>query len=159
METEIAQVTTATVALLAPFMPILLETAKFSAAAIGEMIVQNGGEAAWQRAKTLWSKIRGQYKEDGVINGAASMVAAQPENEHFQTLLAVELAKRLQENDSLLQELQSLLGGQEAVQKVLAEHDSWVEDVKQKISGSGGTQITKATDGGTIIGVKQSIER
>ena len=43
--------------------------------------------------------------------------------------------------------------------KVLAEHDSWVEDVKQKISGSGGTQITKATDGGTIIGVKQSIER
>ena len=87
------------------------------------------------------------------------MVAAQPENEHFQTLLAVELAKRLQENDSLLQELQSLLGGQEAVQKVLAEHDSWVEDVKQKISGSGGTQITKATDGGTIIGVKQSIER
>lgn len=154
MDVEVTQVAAGTVTALAPFLPILLEAAKFSAAATGEMIVQKGGEAAWKKAKAAWAKIKGQYSDDGVVLAAATMVAAQPEDENLQQILAIELAKRLNESPKLTKELLDLLGGEKSVQKVLADRSSWVENVTQRMTG-GGKQVVSATDDSIITGVQQ----
>lgn len=159
MDLNPVEVSAAVVTVLTPFIPYLVDAAKFSAAALAEMIVQKGGETAWQQARALWGKISDRYSEDGVVSGAATMLAAQPENEEFQTILTRELTLRLQEDQKLLQDIQSLIGGQEVVQKVLAGRSSWVENVTQEISGIGGTQVVKAKDDSVISGVKQSIKR
>lgn len=154
MDINTAQVAAAMVTALAPFMPILLETAKFSAGAIGEMIVQNGGEIAWQRAKVIWERLGRRYRDDGVITGAATMVAAAPENEDVQKVLATMLAECLAQEPALVQELVALLGGSAAVQQVLADKDSWVENVEQDLTGDG-TQRVEAKDRSVIKGVRQ----
>lgn len=159
MEISPIEVSTATVAILAQFMPYLVNVAKFSAAAIAEMVIQKGGEAAWQRAQALWSKIKGRYHDDGMINGATIMLAAQPDNRELQTTLVRELALRWQEDKVLLQEIETLLGGHQAIQEVLADHSSWVEDVTQKIKGTTGRQVVKASEDSVIIGVRQIIKK
>jgi len=88
------------------------------------------------------------------VQGAATVVAVKPEDETRQTLLAEVLGGRLQENPALAQELFDLLGGQEAVQQVLAERGSWVEDVTQRMKG-GGKQIVQASDDSVIKDVRQ----
>lgn len=158
MNVNPAEVSSAIVAILTPFMPYLVNAAQFSASAIGEMVVQNGGEAAWQRAQILWGKIVNHHKDDAVINGAATMLAAQPENERFQSSLAHELAMRLQDEQALLNEIIAVIGGQESVQKILA-NNSLVEDITQKAQGKGGTQIVKAENDSVIKGVEQNIKR
>lgn len=154
MEIDIVQLSTAIVTTLVPFTPILIKMAQFSAEAIGEMVVQKGGEAAWQKAKSIWGKITSRFGDDKVIEGAAMMVAGQPANEEFQKMLAVQLASRLQQHPDLAKELIELLGGQDAVQKVIADRSSWVEDVTQEMSGSG-SQIVQASDDSVIKGVRQ----
>lgn len=154
MDINSAEVSAAVVTILTPFIPYLVNAAKFSASAISEMIVQKGAEATWQRAQTIWAKISGRYANDDVIHGAALMLAAQPENEQFQSTLAHQLAVRLKEDQELLLELRALIGGQESIQKVLADK-GLVKDVIQKMSGTSGTQIIEAKNKGEIRGVKQ----
>lgn len=154
MDTNITQVAAATVTALAPYMPLLIYTAKFTAEAIGEMVVQKGGELAWQRAQSLWGKIKARFGDDGVIDGAATMVAAKPEDANLQKILATQLAERLKQQPELANELLELLGGKESMQKIIADRSSWVEDVTQEMAGSG-SQIVRASDDSVIKGVKQ----
>ena len=154
MDAEATQVAIVAANTLAPFLPILLEVAKFSTEAIGEMIVQKGGEAALCKAKAVWAKIKGQYGDDGVVIGAASMVAARPADENLQQILAAELAKHLDKDPKLVGELFDLLGGKDSVQKVLADRGSWVQDVAQKMAGAG-AQLIRASEDSVVIGVRQ----
>ncbi len=64
-------------------------------------------------------------------------------------MLAEVLGARLKEDPALAKELFDLLGGQEAVQQVVAERGSWIEDVKQAIEGAG-SQAIRATDDSVI---------
>lgn len=159
MDPNLVDLSTATVATLAPFLPYLLNAAQFTAEAIGEMVVQNGGQKVWQRAQSMWRAIHNRYRDDGVITGMATAVAAAPENTTIQQTLAVQLAQRLAENPDLVRELLDLFEGQEIVQEVLAERGSWVEKVRQEIEGGVGVQKVQATDQSTIIGVTQRIKR
>lgn len=145
-----AAVTTA----LAPFTPYLLETSKEVGKKLAEAIGEKGGEAAWKKAQDLWKKIKSHFGDDPKVKGAALMVSAEPNDETSQTLLATTLATRLKVNQKLAQELLDLLGGQNAVQQVLANRKSWVKDVIQQISGSG-EQVIKADNNSRIQGVKQ----
>lgn len=156
MDMDPAQVAMASVTFLAPFLPYLVDVAKFSAEAIAEMVVQKGAEGAWQQAQAIWARLRMRFVDDGVINGATEMLAAQPGREDFQAVLAAELAVRLEESPDLTRELLELLGGQKIVQKILAERGSWVERVQQKMEGAG-TQIIHASDDSVIIDAKQNI--
>ena len=154
MTTDIGQTAAAVVTTLAPFTPFLIEVGKAGGKKLAEVMAEKGGEAAWKKAQALWDKLQARFQDDAEVQGAATVVAVKPEDEARQTLLAEVLGARLQENPALAQELFDLLGGQEAVQQVLAERGSWVEDVTQRMKG-GGRQIVRASDDSVIKGVQQ----
>jgi len=154
MTPDIGQTAAAVVTTLAPFTPFLIKVGKAGGKKLAEAITEQGGEAAWKKAQALWDKLQTRFQDDAEVQGAATMVAAKPEDEARQTMLAEVLGARLQENPALAQELFDLLGGQEAVQQVLAERGSWVEDVTQRMKGAG-KQIVQASDDSVIKGVRQ----
>ena len=154
MALDIGQIAAATVATLAPFTPFLLEVGKTGGKKLAEVIAEKGGEAAWKKARALWNKLEARFDDDSEVKSAATMVAAKPEDETRRTMLAEVLGARLQENPALAQELFDLLGGQEAVQQVLADRSSWMEDVTQRMKGSG-KQIVQASDDSVVKGVRQ----
>jgi hypothetical protein len=154
MATDIGQTAAAVVTMLAPFTPFLIEVGKAGGKKLAEVMAEKGGEAAWKKAQALWDKLQTRFQDDAEVQSAATVVAVKPEDEARQTMLAEVLGARLQENPALVQELFDLLGGQEAVQQVLAERGSWVEDVTQRMKG-GGKQIVQASDDSVIKGVRQ----
>ncbi len=157
MNNEITQIAAAVVTVVAPFTPYLLEIGKATGQKWVETIAEKGGEAAWDKAKMIWEKIRTHVNEDSKIKGAALIVSAAPEDASTQILLVDALATHLNVDPQLTQELLRLLGGSQAVQEVLADRQSWVEDVTQNLKGLG-TQIVKGSDGSTIKSVRQSKE-
>lgn len=157
MALDIGQIAAATVATLAPFTPFLLEVSKAGGKKLAEVIAEKGGEAAWKKAQVLWDKLKARFDDDPEVKSAATMVAAKPEDETRQTMLAEVLGARLQENPALAQELFDLLGGQEKLQQVLADRSSWVENVIQRMKGSG-QQIVQASDDSVIKDVEQIME-
>jgi hypothetical protein len=154
MTIDIGQTAAAVAATLAPFTPFLIEVGKAGGKKLAEVVAEKGGEAAWKKAQALWDKLQTRFHDDDEVQVMATVVAVKPEDEARQTLLAEVLGARLQENPALAQELFDLLGGQEAVQQVLAERGSWVEDVTQRMKG-GGRQIVQASDDSVIEGVRQ----
>ncbi len=154
MDINIGQTAATVVDILAPFTPFLIKVGKASGKKLAEVIAKKGSEAAWEKAKALWGKLKARFGDDLELESAATMVAAKPRDETRQTMLAEVLGARLQENPALAQELFDLLGGQEAVQQVLADRSSWVEDVTQRMKGSG-KQIVQASDDSVITGVRQ----
>jgi len=154
MANDIGQTAAAVVTTLAPFTPFLIEVGKAGGKKLAEVMAEKGGEAAWKKAQALWDKLQTRFHDDAEVQVMATVVAVKPEDEARQTLLAEVLGARLQENPALAQELFDLLGGQEAVQQVLAERGSWVEDVTQRMKG-GGKQIVRASDDSVIKGVRQ----
>ena len=151
---DVGQIAAAVVIALSPFTPYLIDTGKAAGKKLAETIAQKGGEATWKTAQSLWAKITAHFGNDPVVKSAATMVADKPEDETRQTMLAEVLGARLKENPALAEELLNLLGGQRAVQQVLADHSSWVEDVTQRMKGSG-TQTVKASQDSVIKGVRQ----
>ena len=154
MTIDIGQTAAAVAATLAPFTPFLIEVGKAGGKKLAEVMAEKGGEAAWKKAQALWDKLQTRFRDDAEVQSMATVVAVKPEDEARQTMLAEVLGGRLQENPALAQELFDLLGGQEAVQQVLAERGSWVEDVTQRMKG-GGRQIVQASDDSVIKGVRQ----
>jgi hypothetical protein len=154
MTQDIAQIAAATAAILAPFTPLLIEAAKFSGKALAEMVVQKGGEAAWKKAQALWNKLRNRCCDDPEMTSIVTLVAANPEDEARQTMLAEVLGARLQQDPRLAQDLFDLLGKQQAMQEILADRSSWVEDVTQRIKGTGIQRVQSSQDS-VIVGVRQ----
>jgi hypothetical protein len=135
-------------------MPFLVEMGEAGGKKLAEVIAEKGGEAAWKKAQALWDKVKARFGDDAEVKSAATMVAAKPEDETRQTIMAEVLGARLQDDPALAQELFDLLGGGETVQQVLAERSSWVEDVTQRMEGSG-KQTVRASDDSVITGVRQ----
>lgn len=151
---NIELIAAAVTAALAPFTPFLLEIGKAGRKKLMEVINEKGGDAAWDLAQKLWGKIKTYMSDDADVNGATLLVSAKPEDESRQIMLATALANGLKGNPKLAQELSDLLGGENAVQQVLANRKSWVKDVTQQMSG-GGKQTIKADNNSRITGVKQ----
>jgi len=135
-------------------MPFLVEMGKAGGKKLAQVVAEKGGETAWEKAQALWGKVKARLGDDDEIKSAATMVAARPEDEARQTMLAEVLGARLQKDPALAQELFDLLGGGKAVQQVLAERSSWVEDVAQRMEGRG-KQTVRADDDSVITGVRQ----
>lgn len=147
-------IATAVSTFLAPFTPYLIEAGKDMGNKLAELISEKGGEVAWKKAQELWGKIETTLGSDAEVKGAAMMVSAKPENEDKQKMFAEILAARLQENPALAEELTNLIGGQQAIQQVIANRKSTIKDVSQQMSGSG-EQTIKADNNSRIQGVKQ----
>ena len=158
MIADVGPIAATTVTTLAPFTPLLVEVGKAGAQKFTEVIAEKGGESAWNKAQSLWKKLKAHFGDDPEVNGALALVAVKPEDESRQTLLAEVLGTRLQAYPEVAEEIFNLLGGQQAVQQVLAERGSWVEEVTQQIAGSSGAQTVSAHENSVIKGVKQSIQ-
>lgn len=147
---DIAAIATAVTAVVSPFMPFLFQEAgKFT-----DAFVQKGGEAAWGKAQELWGKITGHLGNDAAVNGAAAVVADDPEDEDAQKQLAKLLAKRLDTNLDLARELQMALGGPDRIQEVIAGNEGRIEYVRQSMKGAGKQHI-QVGEKGVISGVNQ----
>lgn len=155
---DYTQIAAAIVSTLAPFLPYLVEVGKESGKKIAEILTEKGTEAAWEKAKRIWNKLKGYFGDAPAVQGAAMMMAEAPEDEFNQTALAKTLGTYLQKNPALGDELLKLLGGPEAVQEVLADKASWVQRVEQSIEGSG-RQIVKSTDHSVATDVRQTIKK
>lgn len=147
-------IATAVSTFLAPFTPYLIEAGKDVGNKLAELISEKGGEVVWKKAQGLWGEIETTLGSDAEVKGAALMVSAKPESEDKQKMFAEILAARLQENPALAEELTNLIGGQQAIQQVIANRKSTIKDVSQQMSGSG-EQTIKADNNSRIQGVKQ----
>jgi len=154
MATDIVQIATGVATVIAPFAPFLVEAGKVSGKKLAEVIAEKGGEAGWEKAQQLWNKIKARIGDDPEVTSAMTMVAARPEDQTRQTMLAEVLAERLKSEPALADELLELMGGEESVQQVLADRSSFVEDVQQRMKGKG-TQTVQARDESTIKNVRQ----
>lgn len=157
MPIDLGNVAAATVSLLAPFTPFLLETGQAVGKKLGEVIVEKGGEKAWQKAQAMWDKLKNRFVEDPEVNSAATLVAAKPDDETRQAMLVEVLTARLNESPTLAQDLLDLLGGQDKLQEILADRGSRIEDVNQQMKDKG-KQTVKASDESTIKNIRQNLE-
>ena len=119
-----------------------------------DMIAAKGGDATWNKAQALWEKIHARFEDDPEVKGAALLVSADPQDMAAQTLLATELGKHLQADPQFAQELVHLMGGEQAIQEVLADRKSWVEEVTQVMKGTG-RQAIRASEDSAIKNVRQ----
>ena len=109
------------------------------------------------KAQQAWEKIKIHFKGDKKIEDSAAGLAKDPTDQDYLHLMAKALAARMAEKPELAEELVEVLGGRQAVQRVLADKSSWVEKVTQEINRSG-TQIVEARNDSVIKNVKQRIE-
>jgi hypothetical protein len=149
---EIGAIAAAVVQFLAPYTPLLLDMSKTAGTKLAETIGEKGGGAAWETAQTIWKKITTHFQNDAKVQTAANALAIDPTDDDFLKKLAKILAERLEGKPDLAQELADLLGGQQAIHKIIAERRSWIEDIVQ--SGAG-EKIVHASDDSTIKRVKQ----
>lgn len=157
MEIGVAQVAAAAASLLAPFMPFLIETGKVGGKKLTEVVAEQGGEATWDRAQSLWKKISDRWADDIEVKSAAGMVASDSESNERRAMLSEVLDARLNANPAFAQELLGLLGGREAIQEVLAKRGGSATDIRQSMRGTA-RQIVEADEQGMIKGVDQKYE-
>jgi hypothetical protein len=135
----------AAVALLSPFMPALAKAGQDAAQHVAGAIAEKGGEAAFDLAKKVWGKVTARFGSDPEVSSLSTLVAASPEEESYQTLLAKALAKRLATAPDLAKELEDDLGGPAGVQKLALGNHAVVERVRLEMAQAG-QQVIEAKD-------------
>src|SRR5215467_9960903 len=120
MIADVGQIAATTVTALAPFTPFLLEVGKAGGQKFTEVIAEKGGEAAWNKAQSLWRKLKAHFGDDLEVTGALTLVAVKPEDESRQTMLAEILGTRLKAYPEVAEEIFNFLGGRQVIQKMLA---------------------------------------
>lgn len=151
---DIQLIATAVSTILAPFTPYLIKAGQGLGNKVADLIAEKGGEAVWQQVEAIWGRIQAAFGEDQEVQSAAMLVSANPEDEARQKMFADILVARLKENPTVANELMQLMGGQQAVQQVIANRKSTIEDVSQESTGDG-EQTIKADNESVIRGVKQ----
>ncbi len=151
---DIQLIATAVSTVLAPFTPYLIKAGQGLGNKLADLIAEKGGEAVWQQVEAIWGRIQAAFGEDQEVQSAAMLVSANPEDEARQKMFADILVARLKENPTVGNELMKLMGGQQAVQHVIANRKSTIEDVSQESTGDG-EQTIKADNESVIRGVKQ----
>lgn len=124
---------------LAPFLPALLNLGTKAA----ESAAEKFGEDAWEKAKTLWSKLRPKVEAKPLAQGAAEELAQNPEDEDAQAVLTKQVQKMLETDPALATEIQQLLEDSPAIiQKVVT--------VTQTVKGNKNITIGQAEGSITI---------
>lgn len=132
---------------LLPFLPYLVKAGEKAAEEVGKKL----GDEAWERAKTLWGSLGRKDK----IETVAKTAAALPDNPAMQQALETEIARALEE-DVVLREQVAQAVQSEVIQRVLAERGSRIADVEQSAQGGPTRQEVIARDDSEIKGVKQT---
>ena len=113
---------------LAPFLPFLVQAGGKAAEEMGKKL----GVEAWDRAKTLWGKLRGKKEVEKAGQDAAEM----PDDDDAEAAFRLQLRKALTQDVALAKEVERMMES-EVVQRVLAERDSEVRRVQLVASGEG----------------------
>ena len=151
---DVAQISTAVVAAVSPFLPYLLSAAGAAGEKLVEVLAEKGGEAAWTRAQALWGTIAGTVEREPALKSAATLVAAEPTEAAYCSALAIALGKQLEKDPTLATELVKLLRGRDGVQEIIADLGALVEDIEQHLRGAG-TQSIEARRNAAVRRVKQ----
>ena len=93
-------------AFLLPLLPYLLKVGDKAAEEVGKKI---GGEG-WEQAKALWDRLRRKKNVEQVAQTAAAL----PDNQALREALREEIARALQEDGALWEEIARLWGEAEA---------------------------------------------
>jgi len=116
---------------LTPFLPYLLKAGEKAAEEAGKKL---GGDA-WERAKTLWGKLRPKVEAKPAAQEAVADAAAAPQDEDAQATLRLQLKKLLAEDEELAREIgQQWTAAQAAGVTISASGDRAV--AAQNITGS-----------------------
>jgi hypothetical protein len=94
---DVSQLTSQLVQFLAPFLPYLLKAGEKAAEEAGKKL----GADAWERAKSLWTRLRGKEK----VARVAETAAALPDNQALREALREEIARALAEDKALAAEI------------------------------------------------------
>jgi hypothetical protein len=150
----VIEIATATVTALAPYLPQLLKGAQIAGEKFGEGLATKAGEVTLGKITEIWGKIKNRFTQHPELEHAAALAGTQPSDTTYQTVFAKALAAYLQQDSQLSEDLLNLLGGEKAVQKVIADRSSMIEDVTQEMEGTG-KQSVEASDNSVIRGVRQ----
>ena len=154
MSLDYAQIGAAAVTVLATYLQDLIEMGKAQVKRLVGRFVDSARDATWNKARAIWERLTTRVRDDQEVASAVTMVATKPDDETRQKVLATVLGERLQAYPELAQEIFDLLGGQEAIQEVLADRSSWVEDVVQDLKGTG-RQSVRASEDSVIKNARQ----
>ncbi len=89
---------------LTPFLPYLLKAGEQAAEEAGKKL----GEAAWERAKTLWARLRPKVEARPAMQETVRDVAVAPDDPDAQAALRLQLKKLLTEDPALAAEMTRL---------------------------------------------------
>jgi hypothetical protein len=136
-----------------PYLVKLRETAQESVAKkAGELTV----DKAFDGARHVWSVVKDWYRDDHKFIKLSDYLEADPSDEDSQQITTRELAKRLEGDPAKADELKRLLGGENAVNSIIAGQEAEIDGVRQKIKGSG-KNLINVGDKAKIKNVAQEI--
>lgn len=146
MDPKVLELAQKVVVFLLPILPYLLKVGEKATEEIGKKI----GSEAWDKAKSLWGKLGRKDK----VKTAAEAAVALPDNSAIQQGLETEIARALEEDTALREEVAEVVQS-DVVQRVLAERGSRIADVEQSAQGGPTRQEVIARDDSEVKGVKQ----
>ncbi|SRR6266446_7652282 len=152
--TSLIEIASAAAVLLSPYMPYLKEAGKLAGKKAIEAIGKKGGEAAWDKALSLWQAVKMSSGDSPELQSVATLVATNPADPTFQAALAKILCTVLEQHPELAEQLLHIMAGERSIQEVLAEHRGQISDVEQQLEGDG-RQTVKAGGTSRIEGVTQ----
>lgn len=155
MNTDISA---AAAALLAPFLPLLLQAGenavKKTMEAASVALGKAGGEAAWAIASRAWEKIRAKADDRDGVEAAARSVRLEPEEPATQELLVRALKRLFDREPELAEAIRIEVSSMRSIQEMTAEDDGRIERASQRQDG-GGEQTMTARRGGAIVDAVQ----
>ncbi len=96
-------------AFITPFLPFLLKLGKTATETATESAASKFGEAAWQKAQTVWTALSPQVHAKETVKEAITDAANNPEDEDYQAALRVQLKKLLASDAALANQLTQIL--------------------------------------------------
>jgi len=123
-----AQTSANLVTFLTPFLPYLLKMGEKAAEEVGEKL---GGEA-WEKAKSLWAKLRSKER----VVTAAQAAASLPDNPDVEKALRTEIARALEEDETLRREIARLWQEAEAAGVTVVASGDRAVAIGGDVSGS-----------------------
>ena len=121
---------------LVPFLPKLMDTAVVAGKKAVESVAGKAGEAAWNKAVSVWNMLRPEVEKEPEVAKAMQDIAGKPNDPRAEALLSWQLEK-LTLQPAMLAELQ----------KIIAESKS---DISITSADRGGVAIGGNVSGGTI---------
>ncbi len=116
------------VTFLAPFLPSLLKAGEKAAEELGKKAV----DEAWEQAKALWERLRRKKNVEQVAQTAAAL----PDNQALRDALREEIARALQGDGALRQEVARLWGEAEAAGVTVTASSDRAVAIGGSVSGS-----------------------